>query len=289
MVAVGLAGVGVLLGTPRAVRPDEVPLPIPDERRLREAAVLDQSRALAMQTSSEQERSSGAGFDLRQLGAALGRYGEADAAGDSAQLSIERTELVKRAHGLLDRDGPEGLLRLRAYEQQVFLREVAHWEQTGEVSARLKQVGGGIVRTVTGSGWARPPGRAWSARPEVRAALFKRRFAEVLGLGQSPVFAPTLDEGRALYAFLLSSPPSLDGPTAWTWRLRKVDELGAFDPDYPKLYARGVVFLRLGQGPSAVAELREHLAQHPDGPSTLRARNALVAAVELAESQTGGP
>ncbi|RYE89369.1 MAG: hypothetical protein EOO75_11930 [Myxococcales bacterium] len=196
--------------------------------------------------------------------------------------------MLRLARDLLQREGPEGLRRLRAFQQQSFLRELERWEQTGQVSGELRQVGGGIIKTVVGSGWAAPPARPWAAPPAVRVALFKRRFAEVLGLAQVPALAPQLDEGRALYAYLLAVPPVAGGSEAWLWRLRKVDELAGFDPTYPRRYARGVILLRLGQGAQAATELREHLAEHPDGPSTLRARNALVAAVELAETQGPG-
>lgn len=283
VVALGLGVTGVLLGTPRAAWIDEVPLPVADGRQLRAVAERDRLDALAMAASPEQDRG-GAGFELRQLGGWLREYGEADAGDDPVRMNILRPDMLRRAHDLLARE-PAALVQLRAFQQQIFLREVERWEQTGKVSAELRQVGGGVVKTVVGSGWAAPPGRGWGAPVEVRVALFKRRFAEVLGLAQAPGLAPQLDEGRALYAYLLASPPVADGGQAWLWRLRKVDELSGFDPLYPRRYARGVILLRLGQGPEAVSELREHLAQHPDGPSTLRARNALVAALELAESQ----
>lgn len=284
VVALSLAGLGLLLGTPRAILPQDIPIPVPDRRRLAEIARRDQAQADALARTPEGERS-GAAFELRQLGALLRRYSEADAAGEQVTLNELRPGLLRGAHNLMLTSGAEPLLQLRAYQQRIFLAELASWEATGRESDELKQVGGGITRTLAGSGWLRPP-RSFLADEATRAALFKRRFAELLGVQGKPEFALAPDEARAFYGFLLSHPPPQTGGP-WAFRLRKIDELAALDPGYPRKLARGITLLRLGQGALAVVELREHLAQNPDGPYTLRARNFLAAAVEQAERQGG--
>ncbi len=282
LVALGLAGLGIMLGTPRAVFPQDFPLPVANGRRLSEIARQDQLQAEELARSPEQERG-GASFELRELGALLRRYNEADAAGDQGTLGQLRPELLRGAHNLAQKEGATPLLRLRSYQQRIFLRELASWESTGKESDELKQVGGGVVRTITAGGWVKPP-RAFLADSAVRAALFKRRFAEVLGLQGRPEFALDVEEARALYGFLLAHPPPQPGGP-WAFRLKKLDELATADPSYPRKLARGVALLGLGQGAAAVVELREHLAETPDGPYTLRARNYLAAAVEQAERQ----
>lgn len=284
VVALSLAALGLVMGVPRPVTPPDFPLPIPDGRRLAEIARQDQAQAAELAQTPEAERS-GTAFELRQLGQLLRRYSEADAAGESNTLAELRPLLLRGAFNLVQSSGARPLLLLRAYQQQIFLRELASWEASGKESDELKQVGGGITRTLTSSGWVQPPR---SILPDVptRAALFKRRFAEILGLQSKPEFALALDESRSFYAFLLAHPPN-PREGAWAFRLRKLDELAVVDPSYPRKLARGMALLRLGQGALAVVELREHLAQYPDGPHTLRARNFLAAAVEVAERQGG--
>jgi hypothetical protein len=283
LVVVTVVGLAMALGLPRAVTPPDFPLPVPDGRRLRTIAQQDEALAEQLARSPEEERE-GPAFELRQLGALLRRYGEADAVGDTGALQELRGPLLRGAHNLLQ-GGPEGLLRLRAYQRRIFLRELGRWEATGQESEELRQVGGGILRALRAEGWVQPP-RRFVAGEHVRAALFKRRFAEVLGLQGRPEFALDLEESRALHGFLLAHPPA-QGSGAWVFRLRKLEDLAKVDPSYPRKLARGVALLRLGQGAAAVVELREHLAERPDGPHTLRARNYLAAAVELAERQGG--
>jgi hypothetical protein len=116
---------------------------------------------------------------------------------------------------------------------------------------------------------------------DARIALFKRRFGEVTGLKQPP-FELSLDESRALYALFFSHPltPDPDGEherSTWQWVARRVEEFSAIDKSYPADLARGMVLLRLDDPAGAELSLRRHLAEHPDGPYTLRARNHLSA------------
>ncbi|MEZ4310178.1 MAG: hypothetical protein R3F14_19220 [Polyangiaceae bacterium] len=63
-------------------------------------------------------------------------------------------------------------------------------------------------------------------------------------------------------------------------RIEKIRELGALDPSYPAAFAEGVVLFRLGRFELAAQAFERHLAAHPDGPWTLRARNHLKASLE---------
>jgi hypothetical protein len=284
LVALSIAGVGLLTGAPRAVPPDEMPVPIPDEAALRAVSAVDQRLAAELASSSDQERA-GRDFDLRDVGRLLREYGAADARRDQEALTAARSELLRSTKIIRDRDGAAPLLRLRAYQLSLFLRQLARFEQTGEEDPELLQIGGDFLGLLRQSGWVE--GRTILASVPVRSALFKRRFADVLALRDAD-FALTMDEARALYAFLLRHPPrslasSPDGAryATWHWSLRKVEELGAFDATYPALLARGVAYYQLGDPAAAALAFREHLAAHPDGPYTLRARNHLAAALAL--------
>ncbi|WP_437478635.1 hypothetical protein WME75_30655 [Sorangium sp. So ce1014] len=70
------------------------------------------------------------------------------------------------------------------------------------------------------------------------------------------------------------------------YRLKKIDELAALDPEYPRHLARGVTLYRLGKFVQSAEAFRSHLEQHPDGAYTLRAQNHLRAALERASEET---
>jgi tetratricopeptide (TPR) repeat protein len=156
----------------------------------------------------------------------------------------------------------------------------------------------------------------------VLGVLFKKRWNAITGVHRSP-FDPTLDEERALFGFLLSHPISTspaaaqlgadvatDSPVVAEgeqdgarlraaaafaaaqerrgqeqYRLKKIEELSALDPAYPRDLARGVVLYRLGKYLPAVEAFRRHLERSPDGSYALRARNYLRAALGRAREE----
>ncbi|WP_437275616.1 hypothetical protein WME90_30765 [Sorangium sp. So ce375] len=156
----------------------------------------------------------------------------------------------------------------------------------------------------------------------VLGVLFKKRWNAIVGIQRDP-FTPSLDEERALFKFLLSYPlvaarsaqdlpaPPADEAAARLaqaggagarsaaaalraaeaeraeerYRLKKIDELAALDPSYPRQLARGVALYRLGSFMQAAEAFRSHLDQHPDGAYTLRAQNYLRAALERAREE----
>lgn len=295
VIAVSLGGVGLLLGAPRPTVPLDVPLPIAEPRKLAGVHEQEHRRARELASASERERSGGQ-FELRELGRVIRQYGEADAAEEHDLMATLRHGMLKLAREVLERDGSEPLLRLRAYQLELFQKHLAGWEATGHEAPELKQLGAGFVKLALASQWVRPP-RRLLADGHVRAALFKRRFAEILALQGNAEFALTLDENRALYAFFLAYPPipadnlgeAAHQERAWQWRLRKAEELGKLDPSYPTQLARGIALLHLKLPMDAALALRGHLAASPDGPYTLRARNHLAAAVEQTEGQRAAP
>ena len=115
---------------------------------------------------------------------------------------------------------------------------------------------------------------------------FNRRATDVLlsmlsalGLGQTHPFAPTLNEWRVYYRFLLGRPAPQGPERAFDSRrkLEYVAALAEHDGDYPAHLARGVLLYQAGAPAEAAVALRRHLDQMPDGPWALRARNHLAA------------
>lgn len=290
LLAILIAASGALLALPRAATPEDLPSPSVDERALTQILAQDRDRALALAPELEREVAGVTPptlYDLRALGQAIREYGLTDASPDRDDFIVKRkTELadaVVRALPL----GEEKLLALRAYEMALFLREVRRWEQTRVESEDLKALGGPFIGMLERNGWLRN-GRIVPDE-KVRAILFKRRWNEITGLTEGP-FALTVEEQRAFYRFLLTYPSPLPGMrgdevdcrAVDQWRLRKVNELAQIDPGYPADLARGVLLFRLGSHAAAADAFRKHLAQHPEGPHALRARNYLLAAVEHA-------
>ncbi len=272
---VAAAILAALIAVPRPVLLDAIPLPRVDRRMIASTSEADRARA----ASIDQQRPS---YDIRALGEAIRAYGIADAAGDT-QAGVLR-ERVARAVPAALQSGAEAVVGLRAYQMQIFLDEIGRFARTGEESEELRELGGGVVPMLRRAGWATPKGHGVSLITDryVLEILFRKRWNELTGL-QAPPFALTLDEQRALHAFLLAHPvvslasedPLSRCRAADEYRLRKVAELAAIDKEYPGELARGILLTRLNRPKQAVDALTAFVEKHPDGGYTLRARNAL--------------
>lgn len=288
LVAIGVAALGLSFAVPRAVPPEELPSPHVPASELQAAREREDQRASALDRRTANDDGS-ATFDLRQAGDLLRQIGRADRDKDRDRVGMLREKLtqsimvVRRSPAL----GDEALAELRAFQERVFLAELARWEATGDARDELIEVGGDFLGLAERSGWITKPHRLL-ADDAVRGALFRKRFGEITGL-RDGVFALTSAEQRHLLGFLLAHPPPggagppIDDPVARAratdqWLLRKVDELAALDPGYPVAFAHGVLFYRLGDPAASALAFRAYLAKRPDGPYTLRARNHLRAA-----------
>lgn len=284
LLAVFVAGTSASLAVPRPVPPVEIPEPMIEPRELERAAGAD--RALA--DGAERERLDA---DVRRVGSAIRAYGLAEIAG-AAPPQLERREVAEAAQRALAQ-GEAPLARLRAYQLRSFLRELHRWEQTGEESDELRELGGPFLDRARQSGWVE--GRRLVLDDTVRAVLFKKRWVD-LTLVQGPAMDLTSVEKRALCRFLILHPPRDLGRgigeggageqraafATEQYRLRKIEELHALDPSYPADLGRGVALYRIHRYPQAVEAFRRHLDDHPDGPYTLRAQNYLRAALGAA-------
>ncbi|MRG97060.1 tetratricopeptide repeat protein [Polyangium spumosum] len=271
LVAVFLAASGALLAVPRSVPPAELPVPLVEPRRLAEVAAEDDARARAAEASPLDA-------DVRALGSLLRAFGRADAGGDDAMLAELRRRIGPAAARALAQ-GDAAVLALRAYQLRSFLREVRRFASTGEATDELVELGGPFADVLTRNGWCegRPP-CVMHMDERAQRASFKLRWNEISGLSGSAL-ALTLDERRALYGFLLVHPPRGAEDQA-AFLLRKIDELAALDPSYPRELARGVVWYRKGEFGRAAEHLATYLETSPDGPYALRAQNHLRAALE---------
>jgi len=280
LLAVLLAAAVAILAVPQSIEPTELPMPVADARALRHIAREDDAAARsAVQTPLD--------ADVRAVGSLLRAFGKADATRDEAMLAQLRSRitsavLVARTHG----DAP--LLKLRAFQLNVFLREVKHFVAKGEMTTDLLELGGPFADVLARNGWCvgGPPCVMRMGEHALRAA-FKRRWNEISGLSGG-AFALAVDEQRAFYGFLLQHPPGrhqlVAGPQPRgidaTYLLRKIDELAGMDAAYPRHLARGIIQFRTGDFRRAAESFSTHMDASPDGPWALRAQNHLRAALE---------
>lgn len=281
-IVVVVALICALVAVPRPVLPDEIPFPRVEQRVLMQISQKDADRASAL----ARERP---GYDVRALGEAVRLYGAADADSDGDRGSSQYNQLARAVAPALEQ-GAEPVLALRAYQMTVFLRELDRFAATGVETTELRELGGGIIALLRRSHWIRPEGKGYRLLPDrfVLEALFRKRWNEITGL-KNPPFALTIQEQRALYAFLLANPLVVGNVApGLPWRcraaneylLRKVSELAAIDPEYPADIARGILLMRTGRPKEAVDVLATYVERHPDGPLAMRARNSLREAQE---------
>ena len=287
LVAVFLAGSAALLAVPRSVPPAELPVPLVAPHKLAEAAENDDARARAVEARPLDA-------DVRALGSLLRAFGRADAQNDDARIAELRRQIGPAAARALAQ-GEDAVLALRAYQLRAFLDEVRRFVRTGETSNDLVELGGPFADVLARNGWCEgaAPCVMHMDEPSLRAS-FKLRWNEISGLSGSTL-ALGFDERRALFAFLLAHPPrgkerggeaSRGAQDPAAFQLRKIDELSALDPSYPREFARGIVRYHKGDFGRAAEHFATYLELSPDGPYTLRAQNHLRAALERSLAET---
>lgn len=266
LAVVAMAALSAFLVVPRPVTPAWVPPPRVDrlEQRLfqeREAQRAARARA-------------GLPLELRAVGEAFRQFGRVSSATDAGP-ELARNALLTRLEIARERHGDERLLELRALQSELFVEAVLASPDSEPTSERV-ELGGSLFTMGQQQGWLEPgPGRA---HPDELSTLFRVYWADVLRLRRHP-FAPTLNEWRAYYRFLLSQPnrnPATRGHDLQQ-QLGYVAALAREDLEYPSHFARGVLLYQLGSIPQAIEQFVSHLQRHPDGRWTLRAKNYLAA------------
>lgn len=278
LVVIVTSALVALIVVPRPVLPDEIPLPRPALGNLHRLLRQEAQRASA----AEREPLS---FEVRAVGEAFRQAGSAAAEGDDKASARAQEVLQIRLPSALQQ--PESLLRLRAYQTQTFVRELAAYEATGRQSQELREIGGDFIRTAREAGWI----HLLHGRPKllpddtVRRILFRKHWNDTTQI-RDPAFRLSIDEERAFHAFLFDHPiarvPSshranlrMRCRVANEYLLRRVTAYGKIDRAYPTDYARGILLLRLGRYQAALTPLVRFVESHPNGPYTLRARNTL--------------
>jgi hypothetical protein len=273
LLAVVIAVVAALLGIPHAVPPDVLPLPHVDTLECRRAEGADVERA--RQALAEELP-----FETRAVGEAFRRFGESNAAQRTGVAADQLAEVRERARIALKVRGVDSLERLLALQSEMFLDLLVRWERGEKVDAQIAELGGNFLAKAKSAGWL-SDGRHLDATRSERRVLFRVRWVDVVALRDQPALAPTANDWRVYYRFLLLHPNHGGDQAAAESQLHYVSVVEKVDLEYPGAFARGVLYYRMGLYGKSEAAFRAEL-ERPDGPWRLRARNHLLAAAERA-------
>jgi hypothetical protein len=268
---VGIALLALALALPRRSTPDVLPLPTLDRAERNRDSSRDRERARAVLHDPLP-------FDVRAVGEAIRRYGRAEAEHDEQRRGSELLSVRRLFEVARRRYGSEPLLRLRAIQSELFERALEVWRKDGSASADLIELGGAFLITAQRFGWIESPHRLVFDEDESRV-LFEMRWTGLEGALELEPLTPSLEDWRIQSRALLrhpqtpAAPPDLAEDARNRARLQIVNALAKRDNAYPAELARAVLYSRLGDFARAHDAIRSHLAAHPDGPWTLRARN----------------
>jgi hypothetical protein len=268
-----------LLTLPRASEPTTLPLPRIDRSEARQRD--EHERELVTQAERE-----GLPFDVRAVGEALRRFGATNAQGLDAVH--ERQDVQERVRIALGKGQEPLLLRLRAVQTQFFLDALARFERERKPNRDLEELGGDFLAHAEQSGWFDDRGHCL-ADATTLAVLFRWRWSTLIDKQRLFPFAPTLNEWRIYFRFLLLHPErprrgqgaAADDET----RVLLVSALARRDPEYPESFAKGYLLYRLGNQEAAATEYRAHLGRADSQEYALLARNNLIYALQGVSSE----
>ncbi len=269
LVTLGMVLTFALLTLPRASEPGTLPLPRID-------------RAEALRRDAEQRglargaERSGLPFEVRAVGEALRQFGATAARGNDA--THERQDIQERMKIALAKGQEPLLLQLRAVQTQFFVAALTQFERDGRPSQDLRELGGDFLEHAERSGWI-DEHRHCLVDATTLGVLFRWRWATLVDKPRAFPFAPSLNDWRIYYRFLLLRPERLPGQDLAgddSTRLNLVSSLAHKDPDYPAGFAKGYLLYRLGDREAAAIEYRAQLSTSDSGPYALLARNYLI-------------
>jgi hypothetical protein len=266
--AVVLATVlSALLVVPRQVEPEMLPPPRIDRGEQQTYLRLEQQRSARGRA--------GLPLEVRAVGEAFRRFGRASFEGSAAAAQIG-SQLQRLARVAVERHGSERLLELRGLQTELFV-DALNAGLGDEPGSELRELGGNLLKAGRHRGWFAPS--PWAADDHELNTLFRVFWAEALGLSQAHPYAPTLNEWRVYYRFLLSQPTAegIERDGDLRRKLGYVAALAQHDQTYPVHLARGVLLYQRGAHAESAGEFRAHLELQPAGPWALRARNYLAA------------
>ena len=277
LLTVGMVLTFAALTLPRAAIPETLPLPRVDRAVARRSAASE--HALSLQSEAR-----GLPFEVRAIGEAIRHFGRSVVRG--TDTGHDRQDIRERLKTALDKGQAPLLLSLRAVQTEYFLRALARVEQGDPPNADLDELGGDFLPQAKRSGWFDARGKC-VADEATRRVLFHVHWADLVEKRAEFPFAPTLNDWRIYYRFLLEYPQAsrAGGSAADSERLSVVTALSRKDAEYPGFFAKGYLFSRLGDRESAAASFRTHLGLHESGPYALLARNYLIQSLQGAESE----
>ncbi len=247
-----------------------------------------QRRATSERELASHIEATGLPFELRAVGEAVRHFGHSASHGIDTGHDVD--DLRERMRAVAAKGQSSLLLGLRAVQTQYFLRALAQFEREGKPNSELEELGGDFLEHARHNAWFADDGR-FLGDEATRRVLFQLHWAELVGKRGVYPFAPTLEDWRLYYRFLLLYPArevvavADEESERNTARVRVVSALARKDPDYPAFFAKGYLFDCLGDRQSAAAAYRAHLGQHGSGPYALLARNYLIHTLQEGDAE----
>jgi hypothetical protein len=274
LVTVGIVASVAFLVVPRATTPDVLPAPRVDLVEARRTADLDRERARLAEANPLP-------YEVRGAGEAFRAFGLANATRNPLAMSEKLKILRRTALEARQKHGDDALLRLLSIQTELFVRALARWEAGEDVKTEIAELGGDLLEKAANSRWITSAHFVGSDLE--RRTLFRVRWVDLLGVRSVTAFVPSANEWRIYYRFLLAHPEHSTNPSAAAHeQLAYVAAVEKVDLGFPGLFARGVLFHRLGDFDKSAEAFRGHLNKHPTGPWRLRAQNHLASAAQLA-------
>jgi len=281
LIAVGIVACVALLVVPRATEPDLLPVPSVNRQAAEREAALDARRAREAEATPLP-------YEVRGVGEALRAFGLASASHNPLAMSEKMRILRRAALEARKQHGDEALLRLESIQTELFVRALARWEAGEDVSGEIAELGGDLMDKARASHWLVDE-RRFAANDYERRTLFRVRWIDLCGLLTVTPFVPSANEWRIYYGFLITHPEHGQNPHAQAEeQLAYVARVEKVDLDFPGLFARGVLYARLGNYDKSAEAFRGHLNRNPTGPWRLRAQNHLAFAAKRALERATG-
>jgi hypothetical protein len=274
LLTVGIVASVALLVVPRPTTPDVLPAPRVDYAEARRMADQDRERVRLAEASPLP-------YEVRGAGEAFRAFGLANATRNPLAMSEKLRVLRRAALEARQKHGDEPMLRLLWVQTELFVRALGGWESGEDRKTELAELAGDLLEKSSISRWVNA-GRFVGTDAE-RRTLFRVRWVDLLGLRNVTAFIPSANEWRIYYRFLLAHPEhASDSRAAAQEQLGYVTAVEKVDLEFPSLFARGVLFHRLGNFDKSAEAFRGHLVKHPTGRWRLRAQNHLASAAEHA-------
>jgi hypothetical protein len=262
-----------LLAVPHATISRELPMP----------SVNRTEQARLRQTEADLATRAPLPYIARSIGEALRRYGALRAQANEPAAEEMLSDLRDAVHTAWQENQAPALLQLRAVQARLFVAAANQLDDnpSQRPTSDLLELGGEFAHDASEGGWLGSNGLL-ASEDELRT-WFVIRWNTLTELSREPRFAPSLNEWRCYYRFLLRAdhePPGVALRDVLGYRGRVIAALAQKDPDYPIDLALGLLSCQQGELSTCADMLSRYLQHTPEGPWSLRVRNTLTAASE---------